>query len=142
MPDRQDFAWTRTCSLVCGAANLPAYLDACSAYGKDQVKEDPMAVNSLASKLLPAIRRRSTGALKIAADLARKAGKNPAPTDPGSPGSDPAQTRKIKDARKSALKARERAAGDPDPANIVPDPGILTRTYISPSFSMRAFLLL
>ncbi|MEZ5030226.1 MAG: thioredoxin family protein [Saprospiraceae bacterium] len=113
VPDRsRDFALDADMQFYSGAANLPAYLDACSAYGKAKVKEDPMAVNSLASKLL----QQYSGdeqALKIAADLARKAGKE---TSTYEPWLTLAQIQhkqgKSKDARKSALKARERAAGD------------------------------
>ena len=71
-----------------------------------------MAVNSLASKLLQQYAG-DQQALKIAADLARKAGKE---TSTYEPWLTLAQIQhkqgKSKDARKSALKARERAAGD------------------------------
>ena len=112
-PDRsRDFELDADMQFYSGSANHPAYLDACSAYGKAKVKEDPLAVNSLASKLLQQYAS-DQQALKTAADLAKRAAKEASTYEPWLTLAQIQHKQgKSKDARKSALKARERAAGD------------------------------
>lgn len=113
VPNRSvDFALDADMQFYSGSANLPAYFKACETYGQAKSKEDPMAVNGLANRLLQQYPGEPDG-LKVAARLASQAGKQ---VDSHEPFLTLAQIYHkqgdLKKAKKAALTARTRAAGD------------------------------
>lgn len=108
----RDFNLDADLQFYSGAADLPAYVRACKAFGSEKVKEEPMAVNALAEKLLTQYPGEPV-ALDAAEFLATKAGKA---VDTYEPWLTLARIQEkqgnVKAARRAAEKARERAAGD------------------------------
>ncbi len=107
-----DFALDADMQFYSGAANIPAYFKACKVYGKAKVKDDPMGVNGLANRLLQQYPNDPEG-LKVAAGLSSKAAKQVETHEPWITLAQILHKQgKFKKAKKAALTARERAAGD------------------------------